>query len=324
MIKKLNVIENPYITSRASTAFQLGAIQSSPQYSDAWLCSEFINLRYLPEDKIRCDFLHKDFWFNKAKIFTRQSLLFSKETLGFKSFDVIKYITSAIDFGKYVTGDFNAYYIPNKIEYQTINKRDTYLIYGYDCFNENFYLLGDTVNGYLSHEVRFVDYIKSISNRDDGMFNINIMEYNPDFLFKFSKEKLKNNLINYIYSQDSDVFYDVATPIYGLAAIEKLKNDVLVDYGLGNILTDKSFIVLFEHKKLMLMRLQYLKEYTDIKVEPLIELYEEVLNISKMILSKLDKFKEYRKLKSYSEIIDLLDELIDKDRTACRLLIDIL
>ena len=47
MIKKLSIIEKPYITSRASTAFQLGAIQSLPQYSDAWLCSEFINLRYL-------------------------------------------------------------------------------------------------------------------------------------------------------------------------------------------------------------------------------------------------------------------------------------
>ena len=171
----LNITPNPYIISRASTSLQLSAIQALRAYSDAWLCREFISLRYLPEDKIRCDFLHKDFWFIGAKMFIRQSLLFSKETLRFDSFDVIKYIISAINDGKYVTGDFNAYYIPDKIEYEIINKRDTYLIYGYDLNNECFYLLGDTTHGYGSHEVRFEDYINSISNRDDGMFNINIM-----------------------------------------------------------------------------------------------------------------------------------------------------
>lgn len=122
MKKLLPLNKGSYITSRTSTAFQLGAVQISPNYSDAWLCSKFINLRYLPEDKIRCDFLHKDFWFTSAKMFIRQSLLFSKETLQFDSFDVIKYIISAINDGNYVTGDFNAYYIPEKIEYKIINK----------------------------------------------------------------------------------------------------------------------------------------------------------------------------------------------------------
>lgn len=321
MTKRLNIIESPYITSRASIAFQLGAIQSLPQYNDAWLCNEFINLRYMPEDKIRCDFLHKDFWFINDKMFIRQSLLFSKETIDFKSFDVIKYITAAIDAGKYVTGDFNAYYIPDKIEYRTINKRDTYLIYGYNLLSESFNLLGNTREGYSSFEVGFNDYILSISNRDDGMFNLNVMEYNPDFLFQFSRDKLRAGLINYVNSQDSSAFYDVTTPIYGLAAIEKLKDDVLVDYGLGRIFKDKSFHVLYEHKKLMLMRVHYLHDHTEAKLEHLFDLFEEVLNISKMVLVKIDEFETKRALNIFSEIISLMDELIFKDRLACSLLI---
>lgn len=323
-MKKLNIIEVPYITSRASNALQLGVIQSLPQYNDAWLSNAFINLRYMPEDKIRCDFVHKDFWFINDKMFIRQSLLFSRATLGFRSFDVIKYITSAIDAGKYVTGDFNAYYIPNKIEYQTIHRRNTYLIYGYDQFNRIFYLLGDTASGYAPYKVRFDDYLKSISNRDDGMFNLNVMEYNPDFLFQFSRDQLRSGLTNYIYSQDSSAFCDVTTPIYGLAAIEKLKDDVLADYGYGNIFSDKSFMVLYEHKKIMLIRLQYLKDNTDINAAPLIGAFNEIFDISKMILTKIDAFRVHRASKTHSEIIDLLDELIAKDRIAGNALLDVL
>lgn len=324
MIKLLKVKQKPYITSRASTALQLSAIQSLPQYNEAWLCNEFINLRYLAEDKVRCDFLHKDFWFINAKMFIRQSLLFSKETLGFKSFNVLEYITSAIDAGKYVTGDFNAFYIPNKLEYQTINKRDTYLIYGYDMHNKSFYLLGDTVNGYTSYEVAFDDYINSISNRDDGMFNINIMEYNPDFLFEFSMERLKSNLFYYINSLDTNIFYNVTSSIYGIEAIKKLKSDIISDYGLGRIWADKSFIVLYEHKYLMLQRIRYLKDFTDINVDTLIDQFENVFHIANTIVQQCNEFRDSKRIDSYPIIIELLDELISKDSTACGVLLDLL
>ena len=155
-------------------------------------------------------------------------------------------------------------------------------------------------------------------------FVINIMEYNPDFSFELSKEKFKRSLANYINSQDSDVFYNVTTPIYGMNAIKNFRNDVLADYGLGRIFTDKSFWVLYEHKKLMLIRLQCLKDHTGIKVEPLIELFEEAFHISKTILLKCNEFKENRRFNIYPEVIDLLDELTDIDRVACSLLLDVL
>ena len=317
MKKVLALNKEPYIISRASTAFQLGAVQISPNYSDALLCSKFINLRYLPEDKIRCDFLHKDFWFTSAKMFIRQSLLFSKETLQLDSFDVIKYIISAINDGNYVTGDFNAYYIPDKIEYEIINKRDTYLIYGYDLLNECFYLMGDTIHGYGSHEVRFEDYINSISNRDDGMFNINIMQYNPEFSFDFSKEKLYKNLNNYVLSFDEDVLHNLVSPQYGLDAIRQLKADILVDYGRGQLIRDKSFLVLCEHKKIMVLRLKYLNDHTDIHVGALIHLAEENYRLSKDILQYCRMYINDNDLHAYPLIVDLLQQLIDNDEIIC-------
>lgn len=317
MKKVLSINKEPYITSRASTAFQLGVVQILPNYSDAWLCSEFVNLRYLPEDKIRCDFLHKDFWFTSAKMFVRQSLLFSNETLQFDSFDVIKYIISAIKDGKYVTGDFNAYYIPDKIEYRKINKRDTYLIYGYDLLNECFYLMGDTIHGYGSHEVRFKDYINSISNRDDGMFNINIMEYNPEFSFDFSKEKLYKNLNNYVLSFDEDAFHNLVSPKFGLDAIRQLKADILVDYGRGQLIRDKSFLVLCEHKKLMVLRLKYLKDHTDIQVGDLIHQAEENNRLSKDLLPYCQMYINDNDLHAYPLIAESLQLLIDNDEKIC-------
>ena len=149
------------------------------------------------------------------------------------------------------------------------------MIYGYDLNNECFYLLGDTTHGYGSHEVRFEDYINSISNRDDGMFNINIMEYNPEFSFDFSKDQLYKNLHNYVESLDSDVYHNLVSPQYGLDAIRQLKADILVDYGRGSLIRDKSFLVLCEHKKLMVLRLKYLNDYTEIQVSDLIHPAEE-------------------------------------------------
>ena len=317
MKKLLPLNKGSYITSRTSTAFQLGAVQILPNYSDAWLCSEFINLRYLPEDKIRCDFLHKDFWFTSAKMFIRQSLLFSKETLQFDSFDVIKYIISAINDGNYVTGDFNAYYIPDKIEYKIINRRDTYLIYGYDLLNECFYLMGDTIHGYGSHEVRFEDYINSISNRDDGMFNINIMEYNPEFSFDFSKDQLYKSINNYVESLDSDVFHNLVSPKFGLDAIRQLKADILVDYGRGQLIRDKSFLVLCEHKKLMVLRLKYLNDYTDIQVGDVICQAEENYWLSKDILQYCQMYINNNDLHAYPLIVESLQLLIDNDEKIC-------
>lgn len=317
MRKQLDVVSVPHITTRISNAIQLSAIEALPNYCEAWLCNEFINLRYFPEDKIRCDFLHKDFWFTSAKMFIRQSLLLSKETLQFESFDVIKFITSAIDEGKYITGDFDAYYIPNKIEYNNIHKRDTYLIYGYDIYNESFCLMGDTIRGYAPHEVRFADYISSISNRDDNMFNINIMEYNPEFKFGFSKEKLFKNLKNYIESMDADVFYNVVSLKYGLDAIKQLKDDLLLDYGRGQLIRDKSFMVLSEHKKLMLLRLKYLNDYTDIRVGDLVNQADEIYMLSKEILWYSQKFINDNNLHYYPIITNLLQLLITKDESLC-------
>lgn len=324
MQKKLNIRKNPYITSRASTAFQLGVIQALPNYNEGWLCSEFINLRYLPEDKIRCDFVHKDFWFTNANMFIRQSLLFSKDTLSFPSFDVIKYIISAIREGKYVTGDFNAYYIPNKLEYQIMHRRDTYLIYGYDLHNEIFYMMGDGIKGYSSHEIRFKDFLASISHRDDDMFNINIMELNPNFSFAFSQENLYKNLSDYTQSLAPDIYFNVASPIYGIDAIKQLRNDVLKDFGIGHIHNDKSFLMLWEHKKIMLYRFNYLQKHSNISIESLLPRVEDNLRLSEEIYQCCLKNKNSHDAHIYPHIIKLLDLLIDNEKSTCNALLSIL
>ncbi len=318
MRKKLGVVLQPYITSRTSNAIQMSAIQALPCYCDAWLCNEFINLRYLTDDKNRCDFLQNDFWFTNAKMFHRQSLLLDKETLEYDSFDVIKYIISSIRDGMYVTGDYNAFFIPDKLEYMIMNKRDTYLIYGYDLINECFYLLENTACGYAAHEVSFRDYCLSLSNRDDGMFNINTMQYNPQYQFAFSVERFHRGLNDYLNSFDSEKLYNLNTPLYGLDCVRQLKDDVVSDYGRGQLFRDNSFLVLCEHKKLMTIRLKFLNDHTDIHTTDLIKKAEDNYLLTQEILRYGTILKQENNLSIYPLVVNSLKLLIEDEERLCQ------
>lgn len=318
MKKLLSIVKHPYITSRLSTAFQLSAIQSLNQYSDAWLCSEFINLRYCPEDKNPCDFLHNDFWFSNQKMFARESLLFSNVTLKFDSFDVIQYIIFAINSGKYVTGDYNCFYIPQNKAYHNYHKRETYMIYGYNLLGNIFYVMGETISGYASFEVKFDDYLNSISNRDDNMFNINTMNYNLDYEFSFNKEKLYNNLLNYVQSTESAAFYDVNSVVYGIEAIKALRASIANHPDDKDPFCKRSLSALCEHKLIMRRRVKYMSEHTDIRVVQLLDDVENNYNLSVLIKQLYDQKDVKEGTGADLKITAFLDKLIETDMCICK------
>lgn len=324
MEKILSIVEKPYITSRLSNAFQLSAIQALSQYSDVWLCEELINLRYIHGDKIPCDLLRNDFWFTGQKMFVRENLLFSKDTLKFDSFDVIKYIIFAIDNGKYVIGDYNEFYIPYSDAYHKYYKQETYMIYGYNVLNEVFYVMGQTIEGYSPCVVKFKDYLTSIANRDDNMFNINTMKYNEDYIFSFDKERMFDHLNAYIQSKNSPKYDAANNTIYGIDAIKTLQDTIMNNPDEQSTLMERSFCALCEHKFIMYRRVKYIYDHISLHVNEVLSQAAQNYSLSTLIkqhyCQKHTGDKEYHSLK----MAKLFDEIIYTDEYICAKLMSLL
>ena len=209
--------------------------------------------------------------------------------------------------GYYISATVNEYYIPNR---QSFEKREFYhdiLIYGYDLNKNIFYTAGYDKTAHFS----------TMSCNIDIVLNsiLDCLEHKiekPHFHFfkpkgietTFNLEKARTSLINYINCKPNK--YKVYDGCYGFDAYNNLTKIINESVEKNSIIRKATFHMLWEHKKLMIERLKFMKKLNIDFNDSIIQQYHSVVSSSKTVENLYIKYN----LNKNQNIIEKINENI--------------
>lgn len=165
--------------------------------------------------------------------------------------DIAAIAVNALENGKYVFGLYNEELVPEKSSYKVHYFVHDYLLYGYegDAFISSAYLKDQH---YREFRLKMEDYNRAVFTQEANVY-LHLFSYNEESSLGFDFEKVIKDTRAYLNSQK---FTDDET-IYGLDAIKFFAKEI----GEDEIDLDvRTVCFLKEHKNLMRMRLEYMRD----------------------------------------------------------------
>lgn len=274
---KILPMKYPIVTSYPCHANVLSVVSNSDEYLP-WFFNNYIQLNYPKEvhkDGARLDFYVSYLWEACPYIYHQRV---SKDFISYKWNTIIEFLIDSIELGFYIHLIVDTFYIPN---YKSINKNHIphdIFIFGYDS-SEKVFNVADNFNlGKYSYETaNFKDIeegyksVRQIGLFDwlDGIEMIRLKENNGAYGFshkyKFDVDLVKNSIKDYLSSTNNSIKWHYIPSIqwkydkdyFGIEIYSKLIE--YLDNQVEEIGIDmRPFYVLWEHKMVMLLRIQYM------------------------------------------------------------------
>jgi hypothetical protein len=226
--------------------------------------------------------------------------------------DILSFIRTMILQGYYYTSSVNEFYIKNRNTYQRENFDHGIMVYGIDDENEKLYVAGYTSNKKFETQVIDFDEFSKAFYSLSKESGCNCFKYNSKQI-DIDLVKIKNLLIDYIFSRDSSYIFGnsafiTKNVVYGIEACKSYLNDV------GTI-SIKNFHIMYEYSVLMQERLKYLNEkYYDINLDLFIFRYYEIIQIKRCNMLKALKMSMSNKTIVTMEQIKRTNEVLEEER----------
>ena len=335
-------ISEPMITTYTQHAHLLTII-GNYKFTYPWIFSNYIQL-YINKDYIKHSW--SDFYFpfpyelrpsDTCKWITSQKI--QRDVVFNKWGTFLNLIIDCINSDTYIHAMIDNYYIPFKENYLIRHFLHDILIVGYDLNKK-------VVFGYeFSEQGRYC--CKEISfNNITKAFQVYDTENNPDYLNK--------TIYLYRINEDSDYMFDIRNIINSIKAYlyakvpeywEMYNNEnrdevvfgvdiygVLKDYSIRNSQMESSYIdirpyyLLYDHKKLMAIRIKYLLENNYLlKInETILDRFSKLEEKTRRIIYLLLKYNETKQIGIINRITIFLREIEIEEKEALTNLIDLL
>lgn len=206
--------------------------------------------------------------------------------------DINRSIKDFINDGWYFYSIFDEFYIPNRGKFNKIHFSFDFLIYGYDDKAQEYSVLGYSNKGiFEATKIGYGDFIKAFESVFEYQPFVILYKKREDFSFEFNFKYFYDMLYDYIYSQNTAARLEISqrkeikNRIFGLDTyycLIKYFQMVRDKHGKDNMLlyrTSRSLHGLWEHKKCMLLRLEYLNQHNLIeKFEYFYNFYQKIEN----------------------------------------------
>ena len=320
-------LQQPPINCYLHHAYPLTVAMSHKDFN-AWILSNYIQLEYYANINILNFLIYPISGFcNLCPLLDYVGL--DLEFIYKSNINIIDFIKNSISLGYYVMTYTDEFYIPDRISYERkIHFRHEIMIYGYDSEKSIFNVMGFNKNRkYCPSCVSFSQFETSFLHSIDKTNDFILFKakdnksYNPSY--EFDVENVKNLLSDYLLSKNTSAnFRSIGKPnnsICGISVYEQLikyYQDILQND--SNVTCDiKHFHLLYEHKKVMVSRLEYLMEnnYIDTKNG----LINEFRNLENEALNKRNIIMKYNATKNkvlINTVIDSLHKIRDSEKKA--------
>lgn len=253
-----------------------------------------------------------------------------RDLINLKWDQITDFIRDCIDRDNYVHLMVNRFFIPHYRQYQKENRKHDILVYGYDAAAEMVYVADFfKANKYSFEKVSFSDFNQAYSTC--SLTCNSDYSKNTTFIYKFIAEadhncdigKIKNDLELYLTKNvDQHLgIYEKETTAVGIEVYDVLKNYVRQKMAKNERVYDiRAFYMLYDHKKLMGLRLKYLEEQgylakggDDDLISEFSELEMQTLLIVNLLIKVNILVKHSLVTNIFEKIIANLDHMADRE-----------
>lgn len=337
-MKKLPIADSP-INGYTIHSYPL-SIMLNESRSYEWFYSNYIQVVCNPsfsenffDFKNICSIIDGDEWINW--LYPGNPWIKCETIVLYKNYDkkIYEIIIWAIKQNDYVVIILDEYYLPNKQNYNINHNLHEVLCYGYNETDGIIYTLTFNQRGifqevkinYSNIQNAYESARKICDDKENRINPIKLLSINKNFSFQFNVDLVYELLINYIESRDAigltkQVYPNNLNLIYGINTYKLLSKY----YSYGRKHYDiRPLHILYEHKKCMIMRLEYMKNlFNNEMFNNIIKEYQE---IQKMCLVAKRLLIKYMYTSKYINDINILIESIcEKEQQQLRKIIKIL
>jgi len=319
------------------------SITSLDEKSLGWFYSNFIQVythRYFYERNLEFNFNFfrgKRFEFSNNNPFLVTTRL-GTDILSALGKEITEFYMQSLDLGYYVVAFIDERCISTKEAYQKFHLPHHLLIYGYDLEKKVFYANGFNDNWlYRSEEIPFREiaegYQSIIDLRNSGAIRDHpdesnfLFKFNPLHNYAFDKHVVAGQLVEYLESRSSidAQNYNNDQEVFGLETYDFLKfyyDLYLRDAEFKKNGFVRNLHVLWEHKKIMLERIQFLQDHGWIaRDRSLWEEYEAICKKALVLRNLAIKHTVSNDESCIVRIRDSFDALKQKDEKAIEALL---
>lgn len=252
-------------------------------------------------------------YYDKAPFFGIDKII--KKVIESVDVNIIDFIKTNIDEGRYCSIEIDEYYIKELHSYSKYHAVHHNMIYGYDDEAETLYLMSYNINGIVFITVSYNDFMLAYRDTDkNGTIFLTFIEQGS-IKFNFDISVFIRQLEEYYYSNDlseryKQLYNEVHDKSFGIKVYETILRDTINlkcfvrDYRMSHFI--------YEHKKVLCMSIEflyargYLKESDYITLsKEFNELESEALNLRNLVLKNSLNLS----IDNLSNIVDKIDEL---------------
>lgn len=316
-IVKLPICTNP-IVKENFLAMEFSVFQAYDRDLTPVLCNYYSNIVSGQDKRVQFSHLHDDKWLVKENIMHLYHMTWHREMFENNPRKLIELIQTLIAQGYYLTGNYNAFYIKAKHAYQYYETSTVYLIYGYNMESQVFYAIGKTSSCIFEpYVISFEEYILSVFNRKNGLFNLNFIKFNENCPIKIDLKKVHNGIYDYIHSlRKEDALAlegDTRNYRYGLNCYRDFLKSLTNQHEYRHYIEPVSYAVFFEHHILMQKRIDYLISADIIDNKELGDEYRQIVEHSKRIYSSCLQYNISFDPQLLKQIYDGVAFIIDEE-----------
>ncbi len=314
---ELQIVQPPVICY-LHHAYPLTAAQNHEDFF-AWFYSNYIQLEF----DLNCsslNFFTHGVCGNSIYSPILDYKILDLELISLSHIDIIAFIVDSINMGYYVTTYLDEYYIPERFSYNKFHFRHDVMIFGYDLNKNIFKIIGfNDKQQYSTSCISFSEFENSYTNCIDKKNDVILfkakdkLSYEPSF--SFDKVNLINLLEDYYFSRNtSERLRIFSNPkkgfIYGMSVYNEL-----IKYYKSAIENDKKELdirhmhLLWEHKKCMVSRIEYLISNKFINSNTVLDGYICLRNTALSLRNILIKFLVVNDKKYIKKIITSLGKM---------------
>ncbi|BCJ94464.1 hypothetical protein acsn021_20330 [Anaerocolumna cellulosilytica] len=300
-MKELSITTNLRVRTYLYNAYVESIISNLPGY-EAWFHNNYIQLAYYKKNNISVlEYL-------SGSIFGCVPMLKNKSyedimTLKQEDDKIHEKFQAWIESGSYIYTFLDEFYVPERSAYSKFNYIHDVLIYGYDTKRRVYMLTGYNYQAqYVKSEINFDNMIKAFQNDSPCLIEIQTNDINYSFNFDNFKTMLveyrngsnSRDTIEMYLDMDSynDTFYDDKLDHYAYYGIQIYEG--VLEY-LSNMqikeedLDYRMFYLIYEHKKNMKLRMDYLIKVKNMRLAD--NIFDELINKSQLMLNVAIKYK---------------------------------
>ncbi|WP_408895274.1 hypothetical protein [Paenibacillus taichungensis] len=304
LTKKILPVATPLLDSYSHYGSIFSILASDGDNYLPWLFSRFCQLIADPVKENRGLYINIDEpeWFPRT---TSYCPLIETEILSTKIFErkysIIEAVIDAINNNFYIFMVVEHYYIPGSTSYQKSSNNHDIMIYGYDKENQ-LLKIADNFNGkYKFCECTFSQFTEAYThtNKDKNRLNSKVCLFSKkkNEVVEFDTMRLIDNLNSYLTGvypemrssgwQSSFIGWAKGINIYN-----NVKEYLTLLLEKKTRVDKRTFYAIWEHKKLMVMRILYMQNNGLIKdSSSILEKYHEIERISYKHIMMLLKFE---------------------------------